>query len=430
MSRLARDSLVNLVSRLAAVALGLALTLYTARLGTAQQGAFALFVAVESVLIALSSGFGVAIARELSHHRAQPGALVGATLLACLILGLCAAGGLWAVSRQAGPGYATLAWLALAAPVLFLPGNLSGLWLGRGHMLGLTLLMLAPPALTLAGIGVAHAAGVGGTLVAVLASWALARVAVGLGTAMAAWRGGWAGRPRWGALADQGRFVALIGLTNLVSLLNYKADLFLVEHFMGLTPTGVYSIAVAVAELLWLVSSAVTTAAYARIGAPDREAAIALTLRAMQGSVLLLVLISPLLWLAAALLVPPVLGEAYRPALPVLALLLPGVALFGAASALSAWFTNHAGRPQVPAALATLSLAINLVVSLLAIPRWGLMGGAWATTLSYGVTMAVATVWFARAAGVPLSRVWRLDTAWRDWLVARSRRAAGRPDTS
>ena len=100
---------------------------------------------------------------------------------------------------------------------------------------------------------------------------------------------------------------------------------------------GLRRIAVAVAELLWLISSAVTTAAYARIGAPDREAAIALTLRAMQGSVLLLVLISPVLWLAAALLVPPVLGEAYRPALPVLALLLPGVALFGAASALSAW---------------------------------------------------------------------------------------------
>jgi O-antigen/teichoic acid export membrane protein len=200
-------------------------------------------------------------------------------------------------------------------------------------------------------------------------------------------------------------FVAVIGLTNLVSLLNYKIDLFLVEHFLGLASTGVYSIAVAVAELLWLVSSAVTTAAYARIGQPDRAAAAELTCRAMHASVLVLLAVSPLVWLAAALLVPWLLGEAYRAALPVLALLLPGVALYGAASALSAWFTNHAGRPQVPAALALTSLLINAAVSVWAIPRYGMLGGALATTLSYAVTMVIGVLGFARAAGLPLSRV-------------------------
>jgi hypothetical protein len=46
------------------------------------------------------------------------------------------------------------------------------------------------------------------------------------------------------------------------------------------------------------------------------------------------------------LLVPPVLGPAYAASLPPLALLLPGVLLFGGASALSAYFTNHAGQPR------------------------------------------------------------------------------------
>lgn len=427
MSRLARDSLINLASRLAAVALGLALTLYTARLGPASQGAFALFVAVEAVLLALVSGFGVAIARQLSHHREHPRDLVGATVLACLGLGLVAGSGLWAASRIAGPAYVTLVWLAWAAPVMFLPGNLSGLWLGRSRMTGLTVLMLAPPVLTLAGIGLSHVVGLGASLAAVLASWAFARLVVGLGAATAAGQGGWVGPLRAAPLRPHLRFVAVIGLTNLVSLLNYRVDLFLVEHFLDLSATGVYSIAVAVAELLWLVSSAVTTAAYARIGQPDREAAIALTLRAMQGSVLLLLVLSPVLWGAAWWLVPPLLGEAYRPAMPALAILLPGVALYGAASALSAWFTNHAGRPQVPAALAALSLAVNLGVSWVAIPRLGLVGGAWATTLSYGLTMGVAALWFARAAGVPLSRVLRPDAALAAWIAAwRPGRAAPR----
>ena len=55
--------------------------------------------------------------------------------------------------------------------------------------------------------------------------------------------------------------------------------------------------------------------------------------------------------------------------------LLPGVLMFGGASALSAYFTNHAGKPQVPARVATLSLLLNgglclLLVQLPPVTRW------------------------------------------------------------
>ena len=54
-----------------------------------------------------------------------------------------------------------------------------------------------------------------------------------------------------------------------------------------------------------------------------------------------------------------------------MALLLPGVLLFGGASALSAYFTNHAGTPQVPAQGAATSLGVNAGLSLLLGPRLG-----------------------------------------------------------
>jgi O-antigen/teichoic acid export membrane protein len=154
----------------------------------------------------------------------------------------------------------------------------------------------------------------------------------------------------------------------------------------------------------------VTTAAYARIGAPDADAARRITLRAVHASVLVLLGLSPLLWLCAAVAVPRLLGPDYAPALSALAWLLPGVALYGAASALSAWFTNHAGRPRVPAQLATLSLLINVAVSWVAIPRIGMLGGALATSLSYAVTVAVAGLWFMRASGTTAG-----ELLWPDW---------------
>jgi O-antigen/teichoic acid export membrane protein len=248
-------------------------------------------------------------------------------------------------------------------------------------------------------------------LATVLWAWIGARWIVALAVLAAAARGGWLARPDGAALAIETRFVLVIGLTNLVGLLNYKADLFLVEHFLGLSATGVYSIAVMVAELLWLVSSSVTTAAYARIGSPDAVEAGRITVRAVHAGVLLLGLLCPMLWIGAAMAVPVLLGPAYQSALPVLAVLLPGVAVFGAASALSAWFTNHAGRPWVPAMLASLSLTINVLVSVLTIPRLGMIGGALATSLSYIVAVGVGALLFMRASGTSAAVLLRPD--WR-----------------
>ncbi len=413
MDSIRRGAMINLGTRLLAVALGLAITLYTARLGAAQQGAFALFTAVEAVLLALTSGFGVAIARRVSHHGQSPAGLVGASVLVCVLLGLLTAAALALLARlppSSAPGYGQLWLLAFAAPLLFVTPNLAGLWLGSARMRGLARLTIAAPLLTLAGVAVAAALGQPPALMTVLIAWVGARLVVAFGALVASARAGWIGRPDWPLLSTQARFVIVIGLTNVVGLLNYKVDLFLVEHFLGMGPTGVYSIAVMAAELLWLISSSVTTAAYARIGAPDAAEASRITLRAVHASVLLLAALCPALWLAAALVVPRLLGAVYTPSLLVLAVLLPGVAVYGGASALSAWFTNHAGRPAVPALLASLSLLINIGVSMLLIPRLGMLGGALATTLSYLVAVALGVGLFARASGTP----WR-SLAKPDW---------------
>jgi O-antigen/teichoic acid export membrane protein len=411
MSSVSRGSLVNLATRVAAVGMGLLITLYVARLGTEQQGAFALFVAVESVLLAVASGFGVAIARRISHHGEHPAGLVGASVVACILIGLAMAAGLALASARSSASYGHLWLLALAAPLMLLPPNLYGLWLGGGRMGALAWLTLGAPFITLLGLAVNGLLAWPQALVAVLAAWVAARVVVAVAALVAAQRGGWLGRIDGAALGAEARFIAVIGATNLVSLLNYKVDIFLVEHFLGLAVTGVYSIAVMVAELLWLVSSSVTTAAYARIGAPDAAAARRITVRAVHASVLLLAALCPALWLLAAWLVPWLLGSAYSESLLALAVLLPGVAVFGAASALSAWFTNHAGKPRVPALLASISLVINIAASLVAIPRMGMLGGALATTLSYLVTVLLAARWFMRASGTPAAELMHPD--WR-----------------
>ena len=305
------------------------------------------------------------------------------------------------MSRWGPPAYASLWLLALGAPVLLLAPNAVGWWLGEGRMAPIARLTLAPPWLALATLGLLWSLQWTG-LVPVLGAWVGAKVVVGLALLWVLWRSRRLAAPGWAALRDQLPFVATIGVTNLIGLLNYRVGLFVVERVLGLSATGVYSIAVVAAELLWFVSSSLTQAAYSRIGTPDRATAAATTVRVVQLSVLALLLAAPLLWLAAQLLVPWLLGRAYAPSVALLALLLPGVLLFGGASALSAYFTNHAGAPQVPARVAAMSLLLNGALALSLVPQWGMAGAALAASLSYAASVGLLALRFVRHAGLPL----------------------------
>lgn len=408
---LLQGAALNFIARAATVLLGLAILVLVARLGPAVQGAFALFVALESGLLALCSGLGLLLAREASQrHGALPAARVRRLLAVALALGLGAAALLagWSALASAEP-YRHLWLLALAAPALLLVPTATGLWMGQGRLLALNLPQVAAPALVVlmlvAGGWIAAV-----PVVAVLAAWVLAKALVGIASgAVAALdraRPVPAPEPPLTPPAQALRFVLLIGLANIVSLLNFRATLFLLERAHGLEAAGIYSVAVQVAELLWLLSSAVTVSAYHRIGAPDPARAARITLRAVRINLLATLAAAPLLALAAWWLLPRVLGSAYAAALLPLLMLLPGVAGYAAASSLSAWFTHQRGRPQWSAAIAGLSLALTLLIAAFTVPRFGAAGAALATSGAFLVAIGVALRSFLRDAGLPWSALW------------------------
>ncbi|WP_374594148.1 polysaccharide biosynthesis C-terminal domain-containing protein [Aquabacterium sp.] len=416
-----RGAAANLIAKVALVLLGLGITVVVARRGAAVQGAFALFVACESVLLTLFSGFGLALAREVSHHRADAARSLSALLLASLGVGLLASGVLLGVAQVMGrEPYRHLWLLALGAPFLLMVPTATGLWMGQGRMLPLNLAQVAAPASVLVGLlvgsvmlgggfgAVAEAASAPGlTVMAVLTAWVVGKSIVGLSSAGWAFHDAGRARPDWTLLGRDARFIVVIGLTNVVSLLNYRVTLFVIEHFKGLADAGVYSVAMQVGELLWMVSSAVTVSAYHRIGDPDTRAAAAMTVRAVRINVLATVACAPVLLALAWWALPWALGQAYFEARWPLAALLPGIAGYAAASSLSAFYTNHLGRPHLSAAVAGLSLTLNVCVSLWAVPRWGALGAAASTSVAYLVAIVVACGIFLKHAGLGWSVWWR-----------------------
>jgi O-antigen/teichoic acid export membrane protein len=417
-------ALGNLVAKLLIVSLGLGITVLVARQGPKVQGAFALFVAVESALLTLFSGLGLWLARQMSRQQtgqvapAQP--MLRSVLRGALGLGLVASGILLAVSWSATKmPYAQLWLLALAAPFLLLVPTATGLWLGQGRMWPLNAAQVAAPASVLSGLAVAWWFNQGGerhtsTVLIVLMAWVSGKSLVAVLTAIYALKDAdqrdaalepSASSPRtvwW----DDWRFVATIGVTNVISLLNYRASLFLVERFHGLGAVGTYSVAVAVAELLWLLSQSVTVSAYARIGNPDVRVASTMTVQAIRINVLSTVVAAPILLALASWALPWVMGPAYEASVMPLAALLPGVAAYAAASSLSAFYTNHLGRPHLSGGIAGLSLAVSFGLGWLLVPEFGALGAGISSSTGYIVAIVAAYGVFLRHAGLPVGALW------------------------
>lgn len=420
-------ALGNLLAKLVIVGLGLAITVLVARQGPRVQGAFALFVAVEAALLTLFSGLGLWLARQVSRQQAgEPGStlpLLRSVLRASVALGLVAAVVLLGVSWWADSlPYAQLWLLALAAPFLLLVPTATGLWLGRGRMWPLNLAQVAAPASVLSGLAVVwwlmqDVAWKTPAAVLVLTAWVSGKSLVAVLTAIYALHDSARhdearaphslvfkdGRPSWWT---DWRFVATIGITNVISLMNYRASLFLVEHFHGLAAVGTYSVAVTVAELLWLLSSSVTVSAYSRIGHPDRAVSAAMTVQAVRINVLATLVAAPVLLAGASWAVPRLMGEAYAESIMPLAFLLPGVAAYAAASSLSAFYTNHLGKPHLSGLVASLSLAVSVVVALVLVPSMGAKGAAIGSSTGYILAILVAYGVFLRHAGLPLKALW------------------------
>lgn len=417
-------ALGNLLAKLLIVSLGLAITVLVARQGPMVQGAFALFVAVESGLLTLFSGFGLWLARQISLRQGQAHgtvrpmlrgvlrASVGLGLLASLVL----LGVSWWATRLP---YSQLWLLALAAPFLLLVPTATGLWLGQGRMWPINVAQVAAPASVLAGLSVVwwltqdHTRQTP-TVLLVLTAWVSGKALVAVLTAIyalhdatrqdeASAQHATADNPRWWSSWS---FVLTIGVTNVISLLNYRVSLFLVERFHGLSAAGTYSVAVTVAELLWLLSSSVTVSAYSRIGHPNRQVAAAMTVQAIRINVLATLAAAPVLLGLAWWALPWVMGEAYEASLWPLAALLPGVAAYAAASSLSAFYTNHLGKPHLSGAIAGMSLLTSLVAGLILVPTMGPVGAALASSTGYFLAIAAAYAVFLRHAGLPLRALW------------------------
>lgn len=190
------------------------------------------------------------------------------------------------------------------------------------------------------------------------------------------------------------RFGQTVVIGDFLQLANYRLDVFILAAFVPIADVGVYAVAVTLAEIVWQLPQAISRSLLPRISGGDMDRSR--VVRVSVSLVAILVLLSAAGLALASKLTVPVLGADYARVPGLLAVLLPGIVLMGAAKPLAAWTLAH-GRPGRNLTASAIGFVVVVAGDLLLIPHFGLLGAAITSTFAYAVTACVVVLLVPRA---------------------------------
>jgi O-antigen/teichoic acid export membrane protein len=407
--RFASAALATFVTRLAVAALSFGSILVIARvLGPEGRGDVALLTAIATLSAQLAVlGVDEANVNLAGTDRERRPALATNSVVLALLFGGLAIGvlvPLFAIfPGLGGETDETLRILALAAiPGLVLQTYLT--FLIRGEFgFGITnLAWLASPAIAFLGNGVLALAGE----LSVASAFSLWVAAHLLTTALLAWyvarRAAGFGRPDL-ALARRSLGFGLRSHIGRVMMSgNYRADQWFVGAIAGSRELGLYSIAVAWAEVLFYVPTVLVLVQRPFLVRADRPEARRLATKGFRTGV---VLTTPLVVggiVLAPFLCTTIFGAEFEGSIDDLRILLIGVFGLLALQQLGNALTAQ-GRPGLWATAAAAAFVTTIVLDIVLIPPFGGAGAAVASRVAYAVGGTVAIVFFLRFFGGPAS---------------------------
>lgn len=176
-------------------------------------------------------------------------------------------------------------------------------------------------------------------------------------------------------------------MSNIVTLLNYRASLLLLGAFTSPALVGIYTVGSQLVEKLWLPSQAVSTILLPKLSkrfgdGEDEQKVAYLTLEAARFTLIVTAIIGVGFIVFLPLILKYFFGVEYVDSFYIALFLLPGIL---------AWTPSRVlANDLIARGFANINLynsywvfSINLILNLIFIPLWGIYGAAIATSIAY-----------------------------------------------
>ena len=242
-----------------------------------------------------------------------------------------------------------------------------------------------------------------GTLVGAWAAGALLTASAQFAIAHAA--GAVPARRAWRLARSIMRRSVSVAFANGTSLLCSRIDVFVVAVVLSVSAAGVYSIPVALAANLMLLSRALLTANYRSIMIASTEEVAGRLSMSIRHSVIVVLAGGALSLPVVAIAGGPVFGDAYGDIWEPYALLVPASACLCVVEALRHFLLTRLERQREFVLLATGMLVVNAALAAAGAAAFGLVGAAASTTITYAVAAAALVALGSRILGVPMSEL-------------------------
>jgi O-antigen/teichoic acid export membrane protein len=166
------------------------------------------------------------------------------------------------------------------------------------------------------------------------------------------------------------------------------ADRFILQHYRNLSEVGIYSLAYTFGMVMYLVTQSLFQAwlpIFFELASDERGNRRILG-RVCSGLAIFLVALACVGMLLSPMVVHAVLDYRYRAAARLVPWIVMGY-LFHAWFSLFQLSVLQAKRTASVFIISLIALLANLALNFALVPRWGMDGAAWATTIAYGVEM-------------------------------------------
>lgn len=370
------------------------------------RGAFVLVVLSVTIVARLLGQLGYAVASRMQQRGMDLRTLVHAALATGGILsaaGTVAIVAWGAFMHGVGTTVAALAAAALLPTVVW--QCLSGLLLGLGRLRLWNVIQTLPPVVTLIGM-VTLVVGLGFGVRGAVVGWTAAQCVTAL-VALAATRSVWQPFDLRRILVffdvPLARLALTMGAVQVVNLVSYRIELFVLDRSRGIGRVGVYSVAVQTAEILWLIAGAIATAVTAPCLHEDERRAATLVARSAAKALLYTAIVAVVLGTLAPFVISPVLGHAFGAAVRPMRFLLPGIVVYAPVTVLVVYLSVRRGKPMLSLAVSAVGMVVTLVGAILLIPSHGAVGAALASTFGYAASAALAWLLLRRLASTKAS---------------------------
>lgn len=200
-------------------------------------------------------------------------------------------------------------------------------------------------------------------------------------------------------------------LGNLLQFCNYKIDIFIVSFLTDVAQLGMYTLAVSLAQLIWLISNSCATVLLPKISTikHNKNQTIAYTAQITRIILFLSIITSICLAIFIYFMLPVLYGENFRGSIAPFMFLLPGIAFFSIARILGAYMAGI-GNPKVNTIASSLGFIGTIMFDIILIPQHEIIGAAIASSISYFISTIILIYFFIKKSKLKINHLFIIQS--------------------